>query len=170
MFVGLIAYCIHGSNTCDQASVSKTTLYCLYQNPKIPRRPACLALNSGAWTKNLTYASMHLLGTLIQILRLGKKEMWKLDVFVSPRYFNLCLVNSVCRSERDSPRDQLIVTLFLLIVFGLLVGAGIKSRMEKAGMRFDTSAAWDAARVGRRWWEVSQEYPCLTPFYLASFS
>lgn len=51
--------------------------------------------------------------------------------------------------ERDSPRDQLIVTLFILLVFGLLLGAGIKKRMEKAG--FDSSAAWQS---GRRWWEV----------------
>jgi len=58
-------------------------------------------------------------------------------------------------SERDSPRDQLVVTLFLLTVFGLLVGAGIKSRMEKAGINVDTSVAWDAARASRRWWEVS---------------
>ncbi|KAE9411104.1 hypothetical protein BT96DRAFT_846949, partial [Gymnopus androsaceus JB14] len=36
--------------------------------------------------------------------------------------------------QRDSPRDQLVVTVFLLIVFGLLLGAGIKSRMEKAGL------------------------------------
>ncbi|KAF8591844.1 hypothetical protein K439DRAFT_607518 [Ramaria rubella] len=61
--------------------------------------------------------------------------------------------------KRDSPRDQLVVTLFLLTVFGLLVGAGIKSRIEKAGINVDTSAAsnaaWDAARAGRRWWEVS---------------
>lgn len=57
-------------------------------------------------------------------------------------------------AERDSPRDQLVVTLFLLTVFGLLVGAGIKARMEKAGINVDASAAWDAARAGRRWWEV----------------
>jgi len=50
--------------------------------------------------------------------------------------------------QRDSPRDQLVVTLFLLTVFGLLLGAGIKSRMEKAGL--DTSIAWS---TGRRWWE-----------------
>jgi hypothetical protein len=43
-----------------------------------------------------------------------------------------------------------VVTLFLLTVFGLLLGAGIKSRMEKAGL--DTSIAWS---TGRRWWEVS---------------
>ena len=54
-------------------------------------------------------------------------------------------------SERDSPRDQLVVTLFLLTVFGLLLGAGIKGKMLKAG--FDTGAlAWNTG--GRRWWEV----------------
>ncbi|KAI0695593.1 hypothetical protein BC835DRAFT_1519809 [Cytidiella melzeri] len=50
--------------------------------------------------------------------------------------------------QRDSPRDQFVVTMFLLIVFGLLLGAGIKNRMLKAG--FDTSVPWNA---GRRWWE-----------------
>ena len=51
--------------------------------------------------------------------------------------------------ERDSPRDQLVVTLFLLTVFGLLLGAGIKGKMEKAGLepRFN----WTA---GRELWEV----------------
>ncbi|KAF5375099.1 hypothetical protein D9758_000257 [Tetrapyrgos nigripes] len=51
--------------------------------------------------------------------------------------------------QRDSPRDQLVVTLFLLIVFGLLLGAGIKGRMEKAGL----DANWNS---GRRWWEAWQ--------------
>lgn len=51
--------------------------------------------------------------------------------------------------ERDSPRDQLVVTLFLLTVFGLLVSSGIKNRMLKAGM--DPNISW---LVGRRWWEV----------------
>ncbi|KAF9241368.1 hypothetical protein BU15DRAFT_24344, partial [Melanogaster broomeanus] len=50
--------------------------------------------------------------------------------------------------QRDSPRDQLVVTLFLLTVFGLLLSAGIKSRMVKAGM--DPNLPWSA---GRRWWE-----------------
>lgn len=43
-----------------------------------------------------------------------------------------------------------MVTLFLLIVFGLLLGAGIKNRLEKAGLV--TEMAWDN---GRRWWQVS---------------
>lgn len=51
--------------------------------------------------------------------------------------------------QRDSPRDQLVVTLFLLTVFGLLLGAGIKGRMVKAGL--DTSIPWGA---GRRWWDA----------------
>jgi hypothetical protein len=59
-------------------------------------------------------------------------------------------------TERDSPRDQLVVTLFLLTVFGLLLGAGIKKRMQKAGIEFDTSTAWNA---GRHWWQVSYDIP-----------
>ncbi|RPD62949.1 hypothetical protein L227DRAFT_572813 [Lentinus tigrinus ALCF2SS1-6] len=51
--------------------------------------------------------------------------------------------------QRDSPRDQFVVTMFLLTVFGLLLGAGIKGRMLKAG--FDTSLPW---RTSRRWWEA----------------
>jgi hypothetical protein len=54
-------------------------------------------------------------------------------------------------SERDSPRDQLVVTLFLLTVFGLLLGAGIRSRILKAGL--ETNLPW---RTGVRWWEVSR--------------
>ncbi|KIK94364.1 hypothetical protein PAXRUDRAFT_828081 [Paxillus rubicundulus Ve08.2h10] len=50
--------------------------------------------------------------------------------------------------QRDSPRDQLVVTLFLLTVFGLLLSSGIKNRMVKAGM--DPNLPWSA---GRRWWE-----------------
>ncbi|KAK7064219.1 hypothetical protein R3P38DRAFT_30593 [Favolaschia claudopus] len=57
--------------------------------------------------------------------------------------------------QRDSPRDQLVVTLFLLTVFGLLLGAGVKSRMVKAGLT-DTHIPWDA---GRRWWDVSAPPP-----------
>jgi hypothetical protein len=55
----------------------------------------------------------------------------------------------MCRNiatERDSPRDQLVVTLYLLTVFGLLLGAGIKGKMIKAGL--DTT-------VPLKWWEVS---------------
>ena len=47
--------------------------------------------------------------------------------------------------ERDSPRDQLVVTLFLLVVFGLLMGAAVKGRMAKV-------VDWNTGT--RRWWEV----------------
>jgi len=40
------------------------------------------------------------------------------------------------------------VTLFLLVVIGLLIGAAIKTRMEMIGI--DSSAAWAS---GRAWWE-----------------
>ena len=39
-----------------------------------------------------------------------------------------------------------MVTLFLLIVFGLLLGAGIKNRLEKAGLATENT--------GQRWWQV----------------
>ncbi|KAF9569600.1 hypothetical protein CPC08DRAFT_622 [Agrocybe pediades] len=52
--------------------------------------------------------------------------------------------------QRDSPRDQLVVTVFLLTVFGLLLGAGIKSRMVKAG--FVSEFPW-TRRNQTRWWE-----------------
>ncbi|KAJ3894969.1 hypothetical protein GG344DRAFT_39768, partial [Lentinula edodes] len=51
--------------------------------------------------------------------------------------------------QRDSPRDQLVVTIFLLVVFGLLLGAGIKRRLEKAGL--DVGSTWNN---GVTWWEV----------------
>ncbi|KAI5898306.1 uncharacterized protein SCHCODRAFT_02611714 [Schizophyllum commune H4-8] len=56
--------------------------------------------------------------------------------------------------QRDSPRDQLVVTLFLLTVFGLLLGAGIKGRMQKAGI--DVTMPWNS---GRRWWEAWNPLP-----------
>ena len=67
--------------------------------------------------------------------------------YVSSSVFHIPLAD---RLERDSPRDQLVVTIFLLTVFGLLLGAGVKNRMLKAGLSAEMS--WD---TGRRWWEVS---------------
>ncbi|KAL1738268.1 hypothetical protein HDZ31DRAFT_51253, partial [Schizophyllum fasciatum] len=60
--------------------------------------------------------------------------------------------------QRDSPRDQLVVTLFLLTVFGLLLGAGIKGRMLKAGI--DVTMPWNS---GRRWWEAWNPLPRTQP-------
>ncbi|KAG8803693.1 hypothetical protein FRC19_009908 [Serendipita sp. 401] len=50
--------------------------------------------------------------------------------------------------ERDSPRDELVVTIFLIIVFGLLVGAAVKGRMDRANLTVN----WDVGT--RRWWEA----------------
>ncbi|KAF5390353.1 hypothetical protein D9757_002902 [Collybiopsis confluens] len=44
--------------------------------------------------------------------------------------------------QRNSPRDQAIVSLFVLLVFGLLLGAGIKNRMEKAGFSWNRGVTW----------------------------
>ena len=62
--------------------------------------------------------------------------------------------------ERDSPRDQLVVTLFLLTVFGLLLGAGIKGKMEKAGLepRFNWTAGRELWEVR---WRVRSSFLCL---------
>lgn len=65
-------------------------------------------------------------------------------------YYVLNISEPLPFTERDSPRDQMIVTLFLLVVIGLLIGAAIKTRMEMIGV--DTSEAWSS---GRAWWEVS---------------
>lgn len=97
-----------------------------------------------------------LLGIRILIQRLGKRATLKLGASVSavltlPRSDKL----SRCLRERDSPRDQLVVTIFLLVVFGLLLGAGIKRRLEKAGL--DVGSTWNN---GVTWWEV-----CVQPNY-----
>ncbi|KIK71030.1 hypothetical protein GYMLUDRAFT_90023 [Collybiopsis luxurians FD-317 M1] len=44
--------------------------------------------------------------------------------------------------QRNSAKDQAIVTLFLLLVFGLLLGAGVKNRMEKAGFSWNHGSTW----------------------------
>ncbi|PVG03350.1 hypothetical protein CPB86DRAFT_779689 [Serendipita vermifera] len=50
--------------------------------------------------------------------------------------------------ERDSPRDQLVVTVFLIMVFGLLVGAAIKGRMEQTNLSINLNTGT------QRWWEA----------------
>jgi hypothetical protein len=74
---------------------------------------------------------------------------------VEARCFGQCLLirpkalSNSSFAERDSPRDQLVVTVFLILVFGLLVGAAVKGRMDQANM----SLNWNTGN--RRWWEVS---------------
>jgi hypothetical protein len=65
------------------------------------------------------------------------------------RYSNVFFRNYIDNPpvERDSPRDQMVVTIFLILVFGLLVGAAVKGRMDKANIPLN----WNG---GARWWEV----------------
>ncbi|KAG8874762.1 hypothetical protein FRB97_005663 [Tulasnella sp. 331] len=65
--------------------------------------------------------------------------------------------------QRDSPRDQVVVTLFLLTVFGLLIGAAIRGRMERAGVTLNAG--------GRPWWAnddgpPSHESPYIFGLYM----
>lgn len=81
--------------------------------------------------------------------------MWKQGVFVGFPPLLVLLVTKECLfAERDSPRDQLVVTLFLLTVFGLLLGAGVKSRIMKAGLASELPP-WSSSR---RWWEVGRYF------------
>ncbi|KAL9716232.1 hypothetical protein Ac2012v2_000678 [Leucoagaricus gongylophorus] len=59
--------------------------------------------------------------------------------------------------QRDSPRDQLVVTLFLLTVFGLLLVAGIKTRIAKAGIAAELP--W---HNGRRWLGLRRDKTIIT--------
>jgi hypothetical protein len=48
----------------------------------------------------------------------------------------------------------MIVTLFLLMVIGLLIGAAVKSRMEEMGI--GAASTWSMGRTWTgSWWEVS---------------
>ena len=55
--------------------------------------------------------------------------------------------------------------MFLLTVFGLLVGAGIKGKMVTAGI--DLNAPWSN---GRKWWEVRWLLLQITRFAKPSFT
>lgn len=90
--------------------------------------------------------------TQIQTRQLAKRVTSKQDASV--RLTRVVFYNKYAHDshvERDSPRDQFVVTLFLLTVFGLLLGAGVKSRILKAG--FVPELPW--RRNNTRWWEVS---------------
>jgi len=92
----------------------------------------------------------------IQTQLQGRRVISKPDVSVSLTvlHWSYALTST---PERDSPRDQLVVTLFLLTVFGLLLGAGIKNRMLKAGLT-GTLFPW-SRRTETRWWEVCAILP-----------
>jgi hypothetical protein len=109
--------------------------------------------------------------TILTLLR-EKRVMSKRVVFVSASWTSFygpvdirilvyILTLNDC-TERDSPRDQLVVTVFLIIVIGLLIGAAVKTRMEQIG--FDRNAVWSSSRS---WWEVNEP---LSMNYLLEFS
>jgi len=69
--------------------------------------------------------------------------------WLETRYLTYYPLFNFSHTERDSPRDQLVVTVFLILVFGLLVGAAVKGRMEQANIAVN----WNTGN--KRWWEVS---------------
>lgn len=125
--------------------------------PDNPSKPCLSCTKQWCLNQNLPICAGALLGDTDPDTATGKEGDVEARCF-RELFSLLALLNANLTShilclpflERDSPRDQLVVTLFLLTVFGLLLGAGIKGRMEKAG--FDTGIPWS---TGRRWWEVS---------------
>ncbi|KIO25779.1 hypothetical protein M407DRAFT_243975 [Tulasnella calospora MUT 4182] len=51
--------------------------------------------------------------------------------------------------QRYFPRDQIVVTLFIIVVVGLLLAAAVRRRMERTGYSFG-----NAPRSGTRWREM----------------
>jgi hypothetical protein len=98
---------------------------------------------------------------------------------VEARCFSSCSVYeapSALMEERDSPRDQLIVTFFLLIVVGLLVFQAIRIRCVPASSPPDAGPNYRLRKAVeargrptdlREWSEVRTAwriaYPTLTP-------
>ncbi|KAI0307742.1 hypothetical protein B0F90DRAFT_1676807 [Multifurca ochricompacta] len=106
--------------------------------PDNPSKPCLSCTKQWCLNQNLPICAGASLGDTDPDTATGKKAMLRRAAFLTS-------VNK----ERDSPRDQLVVSLFLLTVFGLLLGAGIKGRMVKAGL--DTSLPW---HTGRKWWQA----------------
>lgn len=57
-------------------------------------------------------------------------------------------VQALC-FQRDRPLDQMVVTLFLLVIFGLLIGAAVKGQMERHGIDAHARRAWWKSVVPR---------------------
>ncbi|KAJ7293593.1 hypothetical protein C8J57DRAFT_1429371 [Mycena rebaudengoi] len=98
--------------------------------PDNPNQPCLSCTKQWCLNQNLHICAGASLGDTNPDTATGKRATLRPDAFV----------------QRDSPRDQLVVTIFLLTVFGLLLVAGVKSRMVKAG--FTDSH-------GRRWWDAA---------------
>lgn len=127
---------------------SNSTILPLYR-PTTPTKPCLSCTKQWCLDQKLPICANATLGEIDPDTSTGKEGDVEARCF---RSFLLRLIQgwTIERAlERDSPRDQLIVTVFILLVLGLLLGAGIKKRMEKAGL--DSDRAW---QTSVRWWEV----------------
>ena len=125
--------------------------------PDDPHKPCLSCTKKWCINQNLAICAGATLGDTDLDTATGKEGDVEARCFrMTVRYLCMYPADKITL-ERDSPRDQLVVTLFLLMVFCLLLGAGIKGRMAKAGI--DTSAPWN---TGRKWWQVSaNKHPAL---------
>ena len=122
--------------------------------PDNPSQPCLSCTKQWCLNQNLPICAGASLGNTNPDTATGKEGDVEARCFrTSLNQFFVFTINILILSyvERDSPRDQFVVTLFLLTVFGLLLGAGVKNRMLKAG--FTSELPW--RRNNARWWEVS---------------
>ena len=117
--------------------------------PDNPSQPCLSCTKQWCLNQNLPICAGASLGNINPDTATGKEGDVEARCFRMFLTLNTYIPLADC-AERDSPRDQLVVTIFLLTVFGLLLGAGVKNRMLKAGLSGEMT--WD---TGRRWWEVS---------------
>jgi hypothetical protein len=139
--------CLNSSSSgiCFQSNYSIIHL----NNPDTPSQPCLSCTKQWCLNQNLPICAGASLGQTNPDTATGKEGDVEARCF-RMIYISCLIVSLISGSERDSPRDQLVVTLFLLIVLGLLLGAGIKNRMEKAGLSMEIGQ-----ESGRRWWQVS---------------
>jgi hypothetical protein len=134
------------SGICFQANYTILHL----DNPDNPSQPCLSCTKQWCLNQNLPICAGASLGDTNPDTATGKEGDVEARCFreyiPKPLFFAIMLMMYL---ERDSPRDQLVVTLFLLTVFGLLLAAGVKTRIAKAGLA--SELPW---RSGRRWWEV----------------
>jgi hypothetical protein len=100
---------------------------------------------NSAWIRNSPFVGARKSRIWIRIRARGRRGMWLLVVSVSTGRssgmvwervelivfcggFDLCLFLCLVLIERDSPRDQLVVTCFILVVLGLLLTSVIRNR------------------------------------------
>jgi hypothetical protein len=139
------------SGICFQSNYSILRL----EIPDNPSKPCLSCTKQWCLNQNLPICAGASLGDTNPDTATGKEGDVEARCFRAfPNHVLKVWIVSDCSLERDSPRDQIVVTVFLLMVFGLLLTAGVKSRMQKAGL--DTAFNWSNSR---RWWEVRNFIP-----------